>query len=104
MAEQEITAEVAQMQLNDDQHNQAVDHAQKIDPWNVEGAVIDGKVQAIDYDKLIVEFGCKRIDPALLERFERLTGKRPHRFLRRGIFFSHRYSFTPIPCLKYMYS
>ncbi len=63
---------------------------QKIDPWNVQGAVVDGQLQAIDYEKLIVEFGCKRIDDALLERFERVTGHRPHRFLRRGIFFSHR--------------
>lgn len=28
--------------------------------------------------------------PPLLERFERVTGQRPHRFLRRGIVFSHR--------------
>ena len=27
---------------------------------------------------------------ALLERFERLTGHKPHRWLRRGLFFSHR--------------
>jgi len=26
----------------------------------------------------------------LLERFERLTGHKPHRWLRRGLFFSHR--------------
>jgi len=47
-------------------------------------------MKAIDYNKLIEEFGTKRIDAELLERFERLTGKKPHRFLRRGIVFSHR--------------
>lgn len=26
----------------------------------------------------------------MLERFERVTGKKPHRWLRRGLFFSHR--------------
>lgn len=26
----------------------------------------------------------------LLERFEKVTGKKPHRFMRRGIVFSHR--------------
>lgn len=53
-----------------------------VTPWTVEGDV--------NYDKLIREFGCHAIDEALLERMERLTGKKPHRFLRRGIFFSHR--------------
>lgn len=53
-----------------------------VTPWTVEGDV--------NYDKLIKDFGCQGIDEQLLERIERLTGKRPHRFLRRGIFFSHR--------------
>jgi tyrosyl-tRNA synthetase len=30
------------------------------------------------------------IDAQLLERFERVTGHKPHRWLRRGLFFSHR--------------
>lgn len=64
---------------------------QTVDPYNVQGEVDEnGNVKAIDYDKLIVEFGTKRIDQALLERFERVTGRRPHRFMRRGIVFSHR--------------
>ncbi|EGS18161.1 tryptophanyl-tRNA synthetase-like protein [Thermochaetoides thermophila DSM 1495] len=50
----------------------------------------DGQVKAIDYNKLIDEFGTKKIDAELLARFERVTGKRPHHFLRRGIVFSHR--------------
>ncbi|KAG6886026.1 tryptophan--tRNA ligase [Termitomyces sp. T159_Od127] len=64
---------------------------QVVTPWDVQGSVsADGKQQAIDYDKLIDQFGTRRIDEALLSRFERLTGKRPHVFLRRGMFFSHR--------------
>lgn len=60
-------------------------------PWDVQGSVsTDGQQLAIDYDKLIDQFGTRRIDPALLERFERLTGHRPHILLRRGMFFSHR--------------
>jgi hypothetical protein len=43
-----------------------------------------------DYTKLIAQFGTKAITPDLLERFERLTGRKPHRLLRRGTFFSHR--------------
>jgi len=57
---------------------------QVIDPWTVES---EG---AIDYDKLILNFGCQKIENELIERMERVTGKPVHRFLRRGIFFSHR--------------
>lgn len=57
---------------------------QTVDPFTVES---EG---AIDYDYLISSFGSQKIDPALIERIERVTGKKPHRFLRRGIFFSHR--------------
>lgn len=59
-------------------------------PWEVKGETVDGKIQAIDYDKLIQEFGTRVIDQALLDRLERLTGRKPHIFLRRGLFFSHR--------------
>lgn len=57
---------------------------QVVDPWKVES---DG---AIDYDRLVSQFGSHRIHPDLVARMERLTGRKPHRLLRRGIFFSHR--------------
>jgi tryptophanyl-tRNA synthetase len=63
---------------------------QNVTPWEVEGAVVDGVQQAIDYNKLIDQFGTRHIDDDLLERFEKLTGRKPHIFLRRGVFFSHR--------------
>ncbi|KAH8553483.1 hypothetical protein BGW37DRAFT_465600 [Umbelopsis sp. PMI_123] len=63
---------------------------QNVTPWDVEGAVVDGVAQAIDYNKLIDQFGTRAIDDELLKRFEKLTGRKPHVFLRRGIFFSHR--------------
>lgn len=63
---------------------------QVITPWDVEGAIVDGKQVGIDYNKLIEQFGTKRIDEELLARFERVTGHRPHLLLRRGMFFSHR--------------
>lgn len=68
----------------------AVQVEQNITPWEVEGAVVDGEVQAIDYNRLIDQFGTRRITPELLERFETVTGHRPHILLRRGMFFSHR--------------
>ncbi|KZP23569.1 tryptophanyl-tRNA synthetase [Athelia psychrophila] len=66
-------------------------HEQVVTPWDVQGSVsTDGKQLAIDYDKLVEQFGTRRIDAAMLERFERLTGHKPHILLRRGMFFSHR--------------
>jgi len=59
---------------------------QSVDPWNVTAETDEG----IDYMKLIDQFGSKELDPALIARMEKLTGHRAHRFLRRGIFFSHR--------------
>lgn len=64
---------------------------QNINPWSVSGEVgEDGKVKAIDYRKLTEDFGTSLIDDALLERFEKVTGHKPHRFMRRQIVFSHR--------------
>ena len=57
---------------------------QIVDPWTVESE------ETIDYDKLIQQFGSQRLTIDLVERIEKLTGKKAHRFLRREIFFSHR--------------
>ncbi|TPX35314.1 tryptophan---tRNA ligase [Synchytrium microbalum] len=64
--------------------------AQVVTPWDVQGQVVDGRQKAIDYDRLIADFGTQRISHELLAKLERLTGKKPHRFLRRNMFFSHR--------------
>ncbi|KAM3273012.1 hypothetical protein ACQJBY_042816 [Aegilops geniculata] len=58
---------------------------QVVNPWEVSA----GK-GGIDYDKLVDQFGCQRLDAALIDRIARLTGRPPHRFLRRGLFFAHR--------------
>ena len=36
------------------------------------------------------ETHASHVDRRLLERFERVTGHKPHRYLRRGIVFCHR--------------
>ncbi|KAK7213013.1 hypothetical protein V2G26_020191 [Clonostachys chloroleuca] len=64
--------------------------AQDVNPWTVSGEIVDGKVKAIDYNRLVDTFGTKPIDKALLERFERVTGHKLHPFLRRQLVFSHR--------------
>ena len=70
---------------------QPVLQEQRITPFDVSGGFDEhGKAKAIDYDRLIETFGSQRIDKPLLERFEQVTGHRPHRLLRRGMVFSHR--------------
>ena len=44
----------------------------------------------INYLKLIDDFGCSPMTPELIEKFERITGEKAHRFIRRGMFFCHR--------------
>lgn len=52
---------------------------------------ISDKVEGeIDYDYLISNFGTQRIDNALIERLERITGEPAHSLLKNGVFFSHR--------------
>jgi tryptophanyl-tRNA synthetase len=46
--------------------------------------------RGIDYEKLIKKFGCYAITEEMREKFERITGKKAHKLLRRGIFFCHR--------------
>jgi len=52
-----------------------------VNPYDVEGEV--------KYDRLITEFGIKKIDPKLIKRIEKIAGE-VHPYLRRGIFFAHR--------------
>nr|CAH7761868.1 unnamed protein product [Callosobruchus chinensis] len=57
-----------------------------VDPWNV----VSKSETGVDYDKLVQKFGSSKIDQELLDRFEKITGKKVHHLLRRGVFFSHR--------------
>eukprot|EP00980_Cylindrotheca_fusiformis_P007919 scaffold1697_cov120-Cylindrotheca_fusiformis.AAC.1 len=63
------------------------DEEMVVNAWEVKGK--------IDYSKLVDKFGSTLIDETLMKRIEAATvGKghvdKIHRFLRRGIFFSHR--------------
>lgn len=53
----------------------------KVTPWEVEGS--------IDYDKLVKEFGTKKIDAPLRKELVKNAGE-DHVMLRREFFFSHR--------------
>lgn len=82
MAEGKVEEKVGKLSLD------AAD--QKITPWEVEGAVVNGKAQDIDYEKLTKQFGTKPITAETLKKFEDVTGHEPHPFLKRGVFFSER--------------
>lgn len=55
-----------------------------VTPWKVE------TIGKINYSKLIEQFGTEEIDENLIAKFERITGKPAHPWIKRGIFFSHR--------------
>ena len=74
-----------------EQSQQSQEKEQIITPFDVSGGLdSEGKAVAIDYNKLIDRFGSQRIDQAMLDRFKKVTGQKPHRLLRRGMVFSHR--------------
>ena len=99
--DQDLAGKMSSTALADGQSSSAPSNAtsqptvssaeQKITPWDVSGATdADGTVAAIDYNKLIEQFGTRHITEELLQRFEKVTGHKPHPLLRRGSFFSHR--------------
>ena len=57
-----------------------------VTPW-----VASGNFTNDAYTKLIKDFGVEPLTKELLDRFEKLTGHKPHKLLRRGIFFAHRH-------------
>ena len=67
---------------NDSHSNTNDDNSTNVTPWKVEGFV--------DYKKLIDRFGCDPIDGKLIKRFEQVTNRKAHCWLRRGIFFSNK--------------
>ena len=85
----QVTEQVSNLHTADETHGQQKE--QIVTPWDVEGAVDEqGVAQVIDYDKLITQFGTRPISSETLDRFERVTGRKPHHFLRKGYFFSER--------------
>ena len=57
-----------------------------VDPWTVSSSSDKG----VDYEKLIKKFGCSSIDEELIQRIEKVTGKKCHHMIKRGMFFAHR--------------
>jgi len=57
-----------------------------VSAFNIQAASDKG----IDYDKLLQKFGCFPMTEEMGTKIANCTGKKPHRFIRRGIFFCHR--------------
>jgi len=57
-----------------------------VDPWKVSSKSEKG----VDYDKLVNDFGCSKIDQKLIERIGKVTGKKCHQLIKRGMFYAHR--------------
>ncbi|KAL4869486.1 hypothetical protein BDV12DRAFT_185176 [Aspergillus spectabilis] len=73
------------------ENNEQTARDQDINPWSVAGGRDEsGNAISIDYNALSRKWNTTLIDQALLDRFEKVTGHKPHRWLRRGLFFSHR--------------
>ena len=71
---------------------------QSVTPFDVTGEVDEstGLLKPVNYKKLIDDFGATPLlpespdSPGILQRFEKVTGQKPHRFMRREIVISHR--------------
>lgn len=81
----EPTQQMEDISIKDDKMETG-DEDDVVNPWEVATSSATG----VDYDKLIKRFGSTKIDDALLQRIEKVTGKPVHHLLRRGKFFSQR--------------
>ncbi|XP_071962099.1 tryptophan--tRNA ligase, cytoplasmic-like [Antedon mediterranea] len=79
----EVEKQVDDMKIEENKNDEEEDD---VNPWSV----VSKSDKGVDYDKLIKRFGSTKIDQVLIDRIALLTKQTPHRFLRRGIFFSQR--------------
>lgn len=89
--EQAQTPAIENLSISEQEAPEKKATGQIVTPFDVSGGVDEsGKLLPVDYDKLVQQFGATPLTPDILERFQKVTGHRPHRFMRRGIVFSHR--------------
>ena len=72
------------MKKEENKENEEKDEKEEdiVNPW-----VVQGKIK---YDKLVEEFGTEVITEELIQRFEKVTKKQVHPWIKRGLFFCHR--------------
>jgi tryptophanyl-tRNA synthetase len=52
--------------------------------------LVQNTIMFVNKEKSISEFGISVISPELIQRFERITSKPAHIFIKRGFIFGHR--------------
>ncbi len=67
-----------------------------VTPWEVKTK----DKSSINYDHVIKQFGCKKFEYSFIEELEKLSGKKAHRFLKRGLAFAHRDFDKILDCIK----
>lgn len=72
-------------EMRDESQQEDNSEEQTVTPWEVSAGS-----GGIDYDKLMRDFGAEKITPELVALMSKLSGAEPHRFLRRGLFYTHR--------------
>lgn len=86
-----------QAESNDTRDSVEEEEGDIVNPWDV----VSKSAGGVDYEKLLVRFGCNAINPKdesgriihpnpLLDKMARVTGKPVHHLLTRDVFFSHR--------------
>ncbi|CAJ0946615.1 unnamed protein product, partial [Mesorhabditis belari] len=85
-AEETLIAAVEKASVENGVAEKDVSKEDIVTPWDVSSTSAKG----VDYMKLIEKFGCRTMTNDLVERLEKLTGAKPHVFLRRGMYFAHR--------------
>jgi len=89
--EESLPPKIAELSIADSTEKKTIATEQRIDPWSVSaGTDAQGKEKEFDYIALARQWNTQIIDEPLLKRFQEVTGHRPHRWLRRGLYFSHR--------------
>lgn len=58
---------------------------------NTKSAQLQLRKRIIDYDQVMQKWGSEPITAPLIERFQRLTGRKASPLLQRNIFYCHRY-------------
>uniref|UniRef100_A0A915DPC2 Tryptophan--tRNA ligase, cytoplasmic n=1 Tax=Ditylenchus dipsaci TaxID=166011 RepID=A0A915DPC2_9BILA len=77
----EYRNKISREDQNGDQSNDDV-----VTPWNV----TTNSARGVNYEKVMVQFGCQALDRDLVTNISNLSKKKAHLMLRRGLFYAHR--------------
>ena len=79
---QHVNSLLNALQCNDEKNNDDEDDEMQVTGTEVKGIV--------NYNKLCEEFGCDLLTDQMINKMEKLTGKKPHPMIRRKLYYAHR--------------